>query len=108
MVTVDALTVLDGLSVSLESPAEFCPAALPFDPVDTSAVFTAVGADSVPDGEPGDDADAGEDADEDSLLPPEESVSAAATPWLALSAMPAPAATTHTPRNQRFALTVGM
>ena len=91
-VTVLALTVLVGLPSPLGPESWSLPTS--FVPV----VAAPEGASA-----PGFDG-----ADDDAASPPDESDSAAATPWPALSAMPAPAATTHTPRNQRFALTDGM
>ncbi|OPX11509.1 hypothetical protein B1790_08180 [Mycobacterium sp. AT1] len=91
-VTVLALTVLVGLPSPFDPESCFLP---------TSFVTAAASPEDV-------SALGFDGADDDPVSPPGESDSAAATPWPALSAMPAPTATTHTPRNQRFALTDGM
>jgi hypothetical protein len=77
-----------------------------FDPV----AAVPEGSESCVDDEGPDDPDVPDDEadDDEPASPPVESDSAAATPWLAPSAIPIPAVTTHTPRNQRLALTDGM
>jgi hypothetical protein len=94
--TVYALTVLVG-PPTLEDP-ESRSLSTSFDP-------TAAG----PEGSDAPDVPDVPDVPDDELAPPpDESDSAAATPWLAPSAIPTPAVTIHAPRNQRFALTDGM
>ncbi|WP_459985350.1 hypothetical protein [Mycolicibacterium hodleri] len=105
-VTVDALTVLVGPSALLDPETWSLSTSLDPAAADPAADSTLCADD---DDDPDTDADDAEDAeDDDPVSPPDESDSAAATPWLAPSAMPAPTVTTHTPRNQRLELTDGM